>query len=139
MPQCATKSSTYGSFSGIIFGPTLWLLLLAGLVHDWAASAVIFACDIALFLIVTRMCLGCPERYWSGVFVVVSGLVVMTLTVINLRWNDWMIVYRQSSQYNPTNDVSLKTINLIVIAAYVAIGLPLWYVGHKRRRQARAE
>lgn len=132
-----TKASMYAMFAGVIFGPTSWLIFLAGVVDSWIASVVILCCDIVLFVVVTKMFLRRQEQIWTGVLVVVSSLAVMTLAVVNLYWNDWMAIYRESSLYDPTNDISLKSINLMVAAAYLAMGLPLWYVYLKGCRQAR--
>lgn len=133
-PRRITKPGIYGSFAGSIFGPTAWLLALCVLARDWTFFAALMGCDLLLFWAVTRICLRRPERYWSAAFAALSGLALMTFVVVNLRWNAWMAAYRQSSAYDSINDVSLATINLLLIAAYLGIGLPLaWKCFYRKR------
>ena len=124
-PQKMTRSSVFGSFSGMVFGSSAWLLIMTGLVHDWTALVSIIACDLLVFWIATRICLRRPDRYWPATLASLSVLGVMTLTLINLRWTVWMDAYRQTSSYNPTNDVSLRTLDLIVVGAYLALAVPM--------------
>jgi RNA polymerase sigma factor (sigma-70 family) len=137
-PRRITRSGIYASFSGSIFGPTVWLLLFAGYAGDWMSIAAIIACDVLILWRATTACLRRPERYWSVVLQVVVALGALTLLFVNLRWGAWMNAYRQSSGYDSINDVSLLTIDLIVAGAYFAFALPMaWrYILHERRRTA---
>jgi len=51
----------------------------------------------------------------------VCVLLALTLTVVNLRWTAWMRAYRQSTAYDPMNDVSLTTLNLIVLSVFTGL------------------
>ncbi|MBN1360227.1 MAG: sigma-70 family RNA polymerase sigma factor [Sedimentisphaerales bacterium] len=133
-PRRITRSGVYGSFAGSTFGPSAWLLVLTWLARDWTSFAVIISCDIIIFWAATTICLRRPDRFWSAAFLAFSGLGLMTLAAVNLRWNAWMLAYRQMSSYDPINDVSLGTINLIIVGAYLALGMPLAWQ-HLRRRE----
>jgi TRAP-type C4-dicarboxylate transport system permease small subunit len=67
----------------------------------------------------------------------VCALTAMTLVIINLRWTAWMHAYRQSAAYEPTNDVSLTTINLLVLGVFVflVVGFAAQYVQRRAARQ----
>ncbi len=132
-----TRPGIYASFSGGIFGGTAWLLIMAWLVRDWVALSAILACDILVFLAVAEVCVRDPQRYWSLAVLMVGALMAVTLTAVNLRWTAWMDAYRQSTAYDPRNDVGLTAINLVVLGAFVAL-LAVFatrYVRHKTVRE----
>jgi multisubunit Na+/H+ antiporter MnhB subunit len=121
VPARITRRELYASFGGGIFGGTAWLLILAGLVKDWVSFGAILACDLLVFLAVAEVCVRHPQRYWSLAVVMVGALMAVTLTIVNLRWTAWMHAYRQSTAYDPINDVNLTTINLVVLGAFIAL------------------
>jgi RNA polymerase sigma factor (sigma-70 family) len=126
-----------GGFAGPIFGGTLWLLILTGLAGDWVSFSVILGCDALLFLGATALCVRHPQRYWSVALLMVCALLAMTFAAVNLRWTAWMGGYRQSSAYDPRNDVSLLTLNIIFLGLFIAL-LVLFatrYVRHKAIRE----
>jgi len=109
------------NFSGGIFGGTLWLLILAGLVKDWRAVGVVLGGDALILLGVTVLCARKRGRYWSVALFTTGALLVLTLTVVAWRWTAWMRAYRESAAYDPRNDVSLFVINAIVLGAYTVL------------------
>ncbi|OHB66849.1 MAG: hypothetical protein A2Y76_01225 [Planctomycetes bacterium RBG_13_60_9] len=135
-PARITRSGLHASFGGGIFGGTLWLLILAWLVKDWVSFSAILACDILVFLAATEICVRNPQRYWSVAVLMVCALMAVTLTAVNLRWTAWMDAYRQSAAYNPANDVSLLTMNLVILGAFVAL-LAVFAIRHVRHKAAR--
>ena len=81
-----------------------------------------------------------PQRYWSVALLTVCALLTMMLLAVNLRWTAWMRAYRQSAAYDPRNDVSLLTLNLILLGLFVAL-ITLFatqYVRHKAARKSQA-
>lgn len=132
-PASITRRGLYASFGGSIFGSTAWMLLLAWIARDWASIGVVFACDILLLLIVTAITQRDRKRYGSVATWMVCVLLAMTLTVVNLRWTTWMRAYRQSTVYDPVSDVSLTTINLIVLGVFTGLFVlfAARYVCHK--------
>lgn len=130
---CLTRSGIYGSFAGSIFGATVWLLILAGLAGHWASFAVILLCDFLIFWGATLFSVRHPERYWLAVVAAVGAIMALTLIAINLCWTAWMTAYRRSIFYETRNDVSLLTINLIVLALFTVL-LVLFVTRHVRHR-----
>jgi len=59
----------------------------------------------------------------------VCVLTAMTPTAVNLRWTAWMLAYRQSTAYDRRGDVSLTTINVIVLGVFVVL-LALFLTRH---------
>jgi RNA polymerase sigma factor (sigma-70 family) len=109
------RPGVHGGFAGPIFGGTLWLLILTVLAGDWLSFAVIVGCDLLLLVGATALHRRSPQRYWSVALLTVCTLMAVTLSVVNLRWTAWMHAYRQSTAYDPRNDVSLTTINMILL------------------------
>jgi hypothetical protein len=109
------------NFSGGIFGGTLWLLILAGLVDDWGAVGAVLGGDALILLGVVVLGARKPGWYWSIALLTTGALLALTLTVVNWRWTTWMRVYRDSAAYDPRNDVSLPVINLIVLGAFLGL------------------
>jgi RNA polymerase sigma factor (sigma-70 family) len=128
-----------GGFAGPIFGGTLWLLILTGLAGDWVSFSVIVGCDVLLWLGATALCARHPQRYWSVALLMACALLAMTLAAVNLRWTTWMGGYRQSSAYDPRNDVTLLTLNTILLGLFIAL-VALFasqYLWHGATRESR--
>lgn len=140
-PECALahvpRPGMRGGFAGPIFGGTAWLLVLTVLTGDWVSFGVIVGCDVLLLLGATALYRHSPQRYWSVALLTVCALLAMTFAAVNLRWAAWMDAYRRSSAYEPINDISLRTLNLILLGAFVAL-LALFatqYARHKATRK----
>ena len=131
------RSAVYASFGGALAGSTLWLMILAGIAQDWAALAGVLG-GVAVLLSVTVRIAGRRQRYWTAAYLALAGIAVLTFGAVNLRWHHWMAAYRRSTLYDPTNDVSLKTINLIMTAAFLLALTILTLTARRRRRHARA-
>ena len=133
-----TKPTMYASFGGAMFGSILWLVILAGIAHDWATMVAVLGAAAVLLPVTVRIA-GRPGRYWTGVYVAHAGIATLTFTAVNLRWQRWMHIYRLSTAYNSLNDVSLATINLIVAAAFLLALVMLTLTTRQRRRHPPAK
>jgi len=127
----------YASFGGAMFGSTMWLMILAGIAHDWAALTAVLGGAAALLLLTVRIAAR-AARYWSAVYVALAGVAALTFGAVNLRWQHWMAAYRRSTLYSPTNDVSLTTINLIIAAAFLLALIMLILTTRHHRPPAKA-
>ncbi len=56
------RPSLYGGVGGGVFGATFWLLVQAWLARHWLAFGAILACDVVLFLAITRLWIHRFER-----------------------------------------------------------------------------
>ncbi len=139
-PVHITRRGLYASFGGGILGGTLWLLILAWLARDWVSFGAILAADVLVFLALTEFCVRDLQRYWSAAVLMVGALMAVTLTAVNLRWAVWMHAYRQSTVYEPRNDVSLMTMNLVLLGVFIALFalFTTRYVRHKATRKGPA-
>lgn len=135
-PLPITSSIVRGIFGGSILGATIWLLILAWLTKHLASIGGILAFDVLLFTMVTAVVPRDSKRYWSAVILTVCTLVAVMLAVVNLRWTAWMEAYQQSTVYNLKNDVSVWTINLVVLSLYVALVLVMvWRCAVSRKHE----
>ncbi len=116
-----TRRGLYASFGGGIFGGTAWMLPFAWIARDWVSIGAILVCDVLLLLTVAAVTQRDRRRYWSVATWMLCVLLAVTLMVVNLRWAAWMSVYRQSTHYDSINDVSLTTINLIILGAFIGL------------------
>jgi RNA polymerase sigma factor (sigma-70 family) len=55
LPTGINRQSLYGGVGGGILGATGWLLCQAGLAEDWVSFGAILACDVVIFLAVTKV------------------------------------------------------------------------------------
>ncbi len=62
-PPGINRQSLYGGVAGGIFGATAWLLYQAALAQNWFSGAAILACDILIFLVVTRVYIRIRQRH----------------------------------------------------------------------------
>ena len=61
------------------------------------------------------------------------GLAVLNLAVVNLRWDMWMVFYRESGRYEYWNDVPLWAINLLIVGVFVFV-LDLFFLRDRQQR-----
>jgi hypothetical protein len=110
-----TRSGVYQSLGGGIAGSLCWMLPMCAIAGDWATALAVVAAGLVLFHRGTAAVLRAPDRYFeiaSRVFAALGGL---TLLVVNLRWEAWMVFYRQSSFYQASADLPLWAINLLLV------------------------
>ncbi len=126
----------YASFGGAMVGSTMWLMILAGIAHDWLVMLAMLGGVTGILLLTVRIAAR-PRRYWTAARVALAGVAVLTFGAVNLRWQHWMHAYRRSELYNPINDVSLTTINLIIAGAFLLAFIMLILTTRHRRRAVR--
>jgi len=131
-----SKGAIYGSFAGAIFGAVCWVFVISYVARDWITPFVVLAVASALFAVSTRVCLGAPRAYHRIAMGTGAGLAALNLAVINVRWEGWMVAYRQSSFYQPANDLPLWLMNLIILGLFGFLCL-LFFVLHRSQRAAR--
>jgi RNA polymerase sigma factor (sigma-70 family) len=126
-----TNGQIYGSFAGAIFGSLLWVHLLSVNAKDWLAVWLVLLAGVLIFVVATRMCLRNRQHYdriAAGTFAVI-GLV--TLLVVNLRWDKWMSVLGDKPKYR---NLSLWHMNSI-IGAVIAVLILMFLLFDLRQRK----
>lgn len=113
-PASENVWSVYLSLGGSIFGSVCWLLLMTLIARDWMGFSTVLLAAIVLFRWSTRVCLLAPQRANQVLWRLVLWLWLFETILVNLRWQGWIAVYRKSSWYDPTNDISLMRINLLL-------------------------
>jgi RNA polymerase sigma factor (sigma-70 family) len=120
-----TPSAVYQSLGGGIGGSLCWMLPMCAIAGDWATALAVVAAGMVLFRWGAAAVLRTPDRYFeiaSRVFAALGGL---TLLVVNLRWEAWMVFYRQSSFYQASADLPLWAINLLIVVVVGWTTIPL--------------
>jgi RNA polymerase sigma factor (sigma-70 family) len=131
-PPRFTAGSIYGGFAGGIFGSISWFLLMAGIAHDWLVFALSLAGAMLTFLVTAHIAYRYGRRD-LGAWLALAGIAVLTFTAVDLRWDVWLPLYRQSRYYDPGRDIPLKVLNVIMIAAFAGTALVLWVALRRRR------
>lgn len=117
-PFKMSKAALYGSLGGSIFGSVAWIFPLSYLAKDWIVALVVIFVAITIFVISTKACARAPRSYYRNVTGALVGAGVLNLVVVNLRWNSWMGFYRQSLLYQPSGDLPLWAMNLLIVTVF---------------------
>jgi RNA polymerase sigma factor (sigma-70 family) len=125
-PKPMSKGAIYGSFAGATFGAIAWILPTAAMAKDWLCAALVLIGAGFVFAVSTRMCLNNQKRRWQILLANLIGLAVLNLAVVNLRWHQWMQVYRQSPLRDPMNDIPIWMVNLLILVIVAVLGTLLW-------------
>jgi RNA polymerase sigma factor (sigma-70 family) len=130
-PMKLTKANVYGALGGSIFGSVCWMFIMAAITKDWliALSVLIFA--VVLFVVSTKKCLRGQGKYWRIVFIDMAAIALLTLAVVNLRWERWMEFYLEDS---PHFEIPLWGMNLIVLATFGGLLGLLVVISRKQKR-----
>ena len=132
-PVTISKPALYGSLGGAVFGSVAWLFVMAFVAKDWIAALAVLAVAGGILAIGTRACLHRPEHYYRIAMRICLGLAVLNLAVVNLRWDMWMVFYRESGRYEYWNDVPLWAINLLIVGVFVFV-LDLFFLRDRQQR-----
>ena len=133
-PTKMSKANIYGTFGGSIFGSVCWIIPISFVAKDWLTAVVVVAIASLILIISAEKALHNQERYWRILIWDIIMLCALNLAVVNLRWNQWMPLYRQSSSYNQLVDMPLWGVNLMFIAVFG--GLLLMFFFRDRKQQA---
>ncbi len=112
------KSTVYGTFAGAVMGSTCWLLIMSVIVQDWLIAIAILAFDALLLFISAEICFRKPGKYWNIAIGNLAALAAINFLIVNLKWQSWIKLYRQSRFYQTSNDFSLMSINLILAGVF---------------------
>jgi hypothetical protein len=129
------KSAIYGSFAGGVFGGLCWMGPITVIAGDWLFGTFVLAFAVTLFMAASRAALRRPERYFAIARIELASVLAVNALGINLRWEHWMEAYRRSSLYDPSSDLPVWMINVLlaVIGAWC-----FWRLRDMERSQARA-
>ncbi len=130
-----SKLTIYGSLGGAIFGSLCWLAVMTIVCKDWPALVLVTIAALALFIWATRSILSGKMHYWPVAKWSLAGIVAINLAMVNLRWNHWLEIYRQSQWYDPNNDLSLRAVNLIILMIGALLWLQFTWLGYSQRKK----
>jgi hypothetical protein len=99
----------------MFIGAVFWMLVMAAMVGDWV---VVFAVAAAIAIVPLATLRTLTPWYWRIVLGDMVGAAALTLTVVNLRWNPWMALYRDSRFYERVNDQPLWVMDLMLGALF---------------------
>jgi RNA polymerase sigma factor (sigma-70 family) len=131
----AQKSAIYGSFAGGIFGGLCWMGPITVIARDWVFGIFVLGCAVALFVAISRAVLRRPERYFALARIELGAVIALNALGINLRWEHWMEAYRRSWLYEPSSDLPVWMINVLLA---VIGGWCFWRLRDLERSHARA-
>lgn len=133
-PTPMSPKSLRIAFAGSIFGGVAWLLPTSIMAKDWTSAAAVLAAAALIFLVATTLCLRNQAKRWKILAAVVIALCALNLTVINLRWTQWMQAYEQNPAYNSPTTLSRWTMNIIIAAIMAALLLVFITLDSRQRK-----
>jgi len=130
-----TNGQIYGSFAGGIFGSLAWIHIMSVNAKDWLAVWLVLLAGILIFVVATRMCLRYRQQYNRIAAATFAAIGLVTLLVVNLRWDKWMSVLGDKPKYR---NLSLGRMNLI-IGAVIAVLMLMFLLFDLRKRRKGAQ
>ncbi len=137
-PAQLSKTAIYGAFAGGIFGGVAWILPTSFMAKDWPAAAITLAAAALIFLVSTTLCLRNQGRRWRILVWVLIALCALNLAVVNIRWNLWKQVLKQTPGFTPPTTLSRWTINLAMAAIIAALLLISLHLNSRDRKSPRS-
>jgi hypothetical protein len=121
----ASPRVIYSSLAGGIVGGTLWMFPMCFLAGDWLVALVILAVGGVTLHASARAAIRRPDRYFRIAFW--SGMVTSALVfgVVNLRYEAWMVFYRESRWYQPGGDWPLWAVDVALVALFAWLQLDM--------------
>ena len=132
-----TKANVYGAFGGSIFGSVCWIFVISFITKDWLIALAVLIFGVLLFIISTKVCLRTPDKYWRIIITDMMSIALLTLVVVNLRWEKWMEFYRHSSSDSRFVDMPLWGMNLAIVAIFSGLLLMFVVISRKQKRLMR--
>jgi len=111
-----SRSAIYQSLGGGILGSLCWMLPMCVIAGDHLTALVVVAAGVVAFRMGTAAVLRAPDRYYPIASRVLAALSAVTLVVVNLRWEAWLVAYRKSALYQSNADLPLWAMNLLIVA-----------------------
>jgi RNA polymerase sigma factor (sigma-70 family) len=124
-PQAISRAAVYSSLGGGIGGSLCWMLPLCFMAGDVLTALVVVVAGLLALRLGSRAVLRAPQAYGPIAARAFLALGAFTLVVMNLRWEAWMIAYRQSALYQRGADLPLWAMNLLLVGVVVWTTVPL--------------
>jgi RNA polymerase sigma factor (sigma-70 family) len=119
-----TDGQIVGSLAGAIFGSLLWVHLASVSAKDW----------LSVWLILLAGILRNRRQYNRIAYGVFAAVGLVTLLIVNLRWDKWMLVLGNKPKYK---NLSLWKLNLIIGAVIVVLLSMFLVIDLLQRRKAK--
>jgi uncharacterized membrane protein YidH (DUF202 family) len=122
---------------GSVLGSALWLFILACIAKDWPVAAAVAAVAAGIFVVSATVCLRVPDHYYRVAMGACSAVGVLTLVVVNLRWNRWTVLYRQGVDNHRWSQLPLCAMNVLIVG--IISGLLLLFFLKDRSQRAKLQ
>ncbi len=124
-PADISKTAVYGSFGGAILGSMLWLIILALIARDWFSAAGVLVTTTGIFVLATHRVVQRGQEYRQVALWTLIGLCLVTLVVINGRWEAWAGRTQQAqSSAGTLAEVNLTILGLYAFVAALVANIP---------------
>jgi hypothetical protein len=120
--------------AGAIFSSLLWVHLISVSAKDWLAVWLILLAGILIFAVAVKVCLRNRRQYNRIAYGLFAAVGAVTLLIVNLRWDRWMVVLGDKPKYK---NLSLWKLNLIIGAVIVVLLLTFLVIDLLQRRSAK--
>jgi RNA polymerase sigma factor (sigma-70 family) len=129
-----TDGQIIGSLAGAIFSSLLWVHLISVSAKDWLAVWLILLAGILIFAVAVKVCLRNRRQYNRIAYGLFAAVGAVTLLIVNLRWDKWMVVLGNKPKYK---NLSLWKLNLIIGAVIAVLLLMFLVIDLLQRRSAK--
>jgi hypothetical protein len=128
-----TPNAIHASLAGAVFGSLCWIPIIAAIARDYALGLATVAFALFLYAAGVRAALRRPEAFFRVAIVQTAAIAAWTFAAVNWRWDLWMNAYRHSRAYQPTSDLPLWAMNLLLAGLFLAIFARLALLDRHRR------
>lgn len=117
----SSRAAIYGSLGGGVFGAVCWLFPMSLIARDWLPAALAAVVAAAAFTIGARRAVADPARYPRIARAVFVALGLLNLVLVNLRWEAWMVAFRQSPFAATSVELPLWAMNVLLVGVIVLV------------------
>ena len=110
-----TTATVAGSLGGGIFGSVAWVLPLCWLAGDWQTALLVLGGAGGILAISVRAALRSPGDYFRVAMAAIVAIGGLNVVVLLLKWDEYMVVYRRSLIYQPSGDLPLWAMVLLLV------------------------